>query len=48
MPDKANKTARERKKDSKKSDKTIYSSKHIRQQEELTRKMNDKTKTKTK
>ena len=44
MPDKANKTARERKKDSKRSDKSIYSSKHIRQQEELTRKINENTK----
>ena len=44
MPDKANKTARERKKDSKRSVKSIYSSKHIRQQEELTRKINENTK----
>ena len=48
MPDKANKTARDRKKDSKRSDKSIYSSKHIRQKEQpVLKQINSKT-TKTK
>ena len=37
MPDKANKSSRERKKDSSKNKNSIYSSKHIRMKEKLIR-----------
>lgn len=41
MPDKSNKSNRDRKKESKKSDKNIYSQKHIRAKENLIKKENE-------
>jgi hypothetical protein len=38
MPDKSNKSNRERKKETKKSDKNIYTNKHIRLKENLIKK----------